>query len=110
MNETYYVWGLPVDADVVIDFRVPVHELRTEPVNMSMAVAMEFKIPPAFQRAVQERIESGQYESADEVFAACLELLEREERDYDEKLAWLRNALDEGDADIKRGDVIDGEQ
>ena|SRR5215218_1338088 len=110
MNETYYVWGLLVRADVVIDFRVPVHELRTEPVTMSMAVAMEFKIPPAFQRAVQERVESGQYESADEVFAACLELLEREEREYDEKRAWLENALDEGIAEIERGEGVDGEQ
>jgi Arc/MetJ-type ribon-helix-helix transcriptional regulator len=72
--------------------------------------AAELKIPPAFQRAVKERLESGQFKSADEVFAVCLELLEREEREYDQKLAWLQNALDEGDADIARGDVIDGEQ
>ena len=77
---------------------------------MSTAVTMEFKIPPAFQRAIEERVESGQYESVEDVLAACVELLEREEREYDEKRAWLENALAEGDADIERGDVIDGEQ
>jgi antitoxin ParD1/3/4 len=77
---------------------------------MSTAVAMEFEIPAAFQRALRERLESGRYDSADDVFAACLEALEREEHEEDEKRAWLLDALDEGDADIERGDVIDGHQ
>ena len=107
----YYVSGLPDRCAVVIDFRAPVHELRNPvPVNMSTAVAMEFKIPPAFQRAIEERVESGQYESVEDVLAACVELLEREEREYDEKRAWLENALDVGIAEIERGEGVDGEQ
>jgi antitoxin ParD1/3/4 len=86
------------------------HELRTEVVTMSLAVAMELSIPPEFVRAVQERVESGRYESADDVFAVCLVLLEREEREYDEKKAWLEIALDEGIAEIERGEGVDGEQ
>jgi antitoxin ParD1/3/4 len=89
---------------------IPPMNFEKVPVAMTTAVEMNVKIPPEFERAVKERVESGQYASAEDVFAACLELLEREERDYDDKLAWLQSAIDEGMADIERGDVIDGEQ
>jgi|GEM_PF-3167523 len=79
-------------------------------VPMAIATAMPLKIPPDFELAVLQRVESGQYGSADAVFAACLELLEREERDYDDKLAWLQRELDIGIAEIKRGEGIEGEQ
>lgn len=83
-------------------------ETVTEP--MTTATAMSLKLPPDFERAVLQRVQSGQYNSADAVFAACLELLEREEHDYDDKLAWLQRELDVGIAEIERGEVIEGEQ
>ena len=58
-------------------------------------------------RFVNSRIKSGRYESASEVVRAALRTLEREEREYEEKLAALRKAIDEGDASgIATGDVF----
>jgi len=47
-------------------------------------------------RFVNSRIESGRYESASEVIRAALRTLEREEQEYEAKMAALRKALDEG--------------
>jgi len=49
-------------------------------------------------RFVLEKIETGRYENASEVVRAALRTLEREERQFEAKLAALRTAIDEGDA------------
>ena len=43
-------------------------------------------------------IESGRYENASEVVRAALRTLEREEQQFEAKLAALQTAIDEGDA------------
>lgn len=48
-------------------------------------------------RFVLAKIESGRYENASEVVRAALRTLERDEREYELKLAVLRAAIDEGD-------------
>ena len=48
-------------------------------------------------RFVDTKVESGRYENASEVVRAGLRSLEREERQYEAKLAALRAAIDEGD-------------
>ena len=50
------------------------------------------------ERFVQAKIESGRYENASEVVRAGLRMLEREEQEYEVKLAALRAAIDNGDA------------
>jgi antitoxin ParD1/3/4 len=58
-------------------------------------------------RFVAAKIENGRYENASEVVRAALRTLEREEREYEAKLAVLRAAIDEGDASgIAEGDVF----
>jgi antitoxin ParD1/3/4 len=58
-------------------------------------------------RFVLSKVESGRYENASEVVRAALRNLEREERQYEAKLAALRAAIDEGDASgVARGDVF----
>lgn len=47
---------------------------------------------------VLSRVENGRYENASEVVRAALRMLEREEQEYESKLAALRAAIDEGDA------------
>jgi len=47
---------------------------------------------------VLSKVESGRYENASEVVRAALRTLEREEQQYEAKLAALRTAIDEGDA------------
>jgi putative addiction module CopG family antidote len=49
-------------------------------------------------RFVSAKIKSGRYENASEVVRAALRTLEREEQEYEAKLAALRAAIDEGDA------------
>jgi len=56
-------------------------------------------------RFVASRVEGGLYANASEVMRSALRLLEREEREYEEKLAALRAAIAEGDAS---GDAEEG--
>ncbi len=52
----------------------------------------------ALDNYVRAKVESGKYENASEVVRAALRILEREEQEFDAKLAGLRSAIDEGDA------------
>jgi antitoxin ParD1/3/4 len=57
---------------------------------------------------VREKVESGRFENASEVVRAALRSLDRDERQYDVKLAKLRAMIDEGDASgIAEGDVVE---
>jgi antitoxin ParD1/3/4 len=58
--------------------------------NVSLTVELD--------RFVASRIEAGRYENASEVVRAALRTLDREEREFEVKLAALRTAIDEGDA------------
>jgi antitoxin ParD1/3/4 len=49
-------------------------------------------------RFVASKVASGRYENASEVVRASLRALEREEQEYDARLAKLRAALEEGEA------------
>jgi antitoxin ParD1/3/4 len=49
-------------------------------------------------RFVLEKVGTGRYENASEVVRAALRTLEREERQYEAKLARLRTAIDDGDS------------
>jgi antitoxin ParD1/3/4 len=56
---------------------------------------------------ITSKIEAGRYENASEVVRAALRGLEREEKEYDVKLAALHQALAEGEASgIAEGDVF----
>jgi antitoxin ParD1/3/4 len=58
-------------------------------------------------RFVLEKVKRGRYENASEVVRAALRVLEREERQYEAKLATLRAAIDEGDASgVAEGNVF----
>jgi antitoxin ParD1/3/4 len=58
-------------------------------------------------RFVATKVKSGRYENASEVVRAGLRTLEREEREYEAKLAALQAAIDEGDASgIAEGNVF----
>ena len=49
-------------------------------------------------RFVVAKVESGRYENASEVVRAALRTLEREEQQYEIKLAALKSAIDAGDS------------
>jgi antitoxin ParD1/3/4 len=59
-------------------------------------------------RFVLEKVESGRYEKASEVVRAALRTLERDEQQYEAKLAAWRLAIDQGDASgVAEGDVFE---
>jgi antitoxin ParD1/3/4 len=62
-------------------------------------------LTPELDRFVASKVEGGLYANASEVMRAALRLLEKEEREYEEKLAALRVAIAEGDAS---GDAEEG--
>jgi len=58
-------------------------------------------------RFVSKKIKTGRYENASEVVRAALRTLEREEQQYEAKLAAIRSAIDKGDASgVAHGDVF----
>lgn len=63
---------------------------------------MALRLPPRLAAMVQERIESGRYPDDVAVVDEALRLLE--ERD---KLELLRALVDEGDAAVARGELVD---
>jgi putative addiction module CopG family antidote len=68
---------------------------------------MSLSIPPEFERAVLERVQSGAYESTDDVLKACLEALEMIEAEDDE---WLRHEIQRGVDSAERGELIPREE
>lgn len=54
---------------------------------------------------IAKKVEAGLYANASEVMRTALRLLEKEEREYEEKMAVLRAAIAEGDAS---GDAEEG--
>jgi antitoxin ParD1/3/4 len=56
---------------------------------------------------ILDKVKPGRYENASEVVRAALRSLERDEREYEERLAVLRAAIAEGEASgIAEGDVF----
>jgi putative addiction module CopG family antidote len=69
--------------------------------------SVQFDIPEELDRFIASKVADGAYQSASEVIEAALRTLEREEQEYQTKLAALRNAIDVGDASgIAEGDVF----
>ena len=54
-------------------------------------------LPPELDRFVTSMVERGQYANASEVVRSALRQLERDEREYAEKMAALRKAIADGD-------------
>ncbi len=65
-------------------------------------------LTPELDNFISAKIESGRYENASEVVRAALRELEREEKEYDLKMAALTQALEEGLASgVAEGDVFE---
>lgn len=64
---------------------------------------MSLNIPPEFERAIRERVESGAYASPEAVFLACLVALEQWEAEQESKLEALRRDIEFGREQIRNG-------
>jgi len=67
---------------------------------------MNVSLTPELERLVEAKVQSGLYRSSSEVVEDALRLLEQRDSDLKE----LRARMDEGLADLDRGDVVDGEE
>jgi antitoxin ParD1/3/4 len=63
-------------------------------------------LTPELDSFIASRVASGHFADDSEVVSAALRLLEREESEYDEKMAILRAAIDAGDASPDAGPGI----
>jgi putative addiction module CopG family antidote len=64
---------------------------------------MSLNVPPEFERAIRERVESGAYASPEAVFLACLVALEQWEAEQEAKLQALRRDIEFGREQIRNG-------
>ena len=53
-------------------------------------------LPPELDNFISTKVEAGLYSNASEVIRAALRLLERDQREHEEKMAGLRAAIDSG--------------
>lgn len=68
---------------------------------------MNFSLTPTLEQFVRDLAESGEYNNASEVVREALRLLKRQEEHRELKLAHLRQAVQEGDDAIARGDYAE---
>jgi antitoxin ParD1/3/4 len=61
-------------------------------------MGLNVSIADDLTRFIEAKVQSGEYPSADAVVEDALRLLEESQKTDEEKLAWLRAAIEEGDA------------
>ena len=65
-------------------------------------------LTPELDKFILDSVATGRYENASEVVRTALRFMEREEQEYQAKLAALRSALQAGlDSGIAEGDVFE---
>jgi Arc/MetJ-type ribon-helix-helix transcriptional regulator len=67
---------------------------------------MSLSLPNEFERAVLDRVSSGQYASPEDVLSAMMEALDDDEAEYVSKLEALRRKIDVGLESEKRDPLI----
>ena len=73
---------------------------------------MNISLTPELERRISEKVESGLYTTASEVVREALRLLfsDEEERHRQRMKAWLNAELQEGLAELDRGEWLDGDE
>ena len=67
-------------------------------------------LSPQLDKFIQNKIESGRYQSASEVVREGLRLLEEREQDRKAALADVRKKIAVGYAQIRKGDTVDPDE
>ncbi len=71
---------------------------------------MNVNLTPKLEKLVQNKVNTGRYNSASEVVREALRLLEENDKIRAAQLAGLRIRIDEGLASLDRGEGVDGER
>jgi antitoxin ParD1/3/4 len=64
---------------------------------------MPLSLSPELERRIAEKIESGEYESAEDVVSNALRALSREDEEYASRLEALRGEIQKGIDDLDNG-------
>ena len=67
-------------------------------------------ITPELDDFLQNRVNSGRYQTTSEVVCEALRLLERQERERDEAFQRLKAKLERGAGEAERGELLDGDE
>ena len=70
---------------------------------------MNVDLTPELELLVQNKVQSGRYNSASEVVREALRLMEQKDEVRSIQLQELRNRIDKGLAQAERGEGVDGE-
>ena len=70
---------------------------------------MNVNLTPELELFVQNKVQSGRYNSASEVVREALRLMEQKDEVRSIQLQELRNRIDKGLAQAERGEGVDGE-
>ena len=71
---------------------------------------MEVTLTKDIENYIQEKVNSGQYASANEVFLASIKLLKEIEKTYQGRFEELRREISIGLEAAERGETIDGDK
>jgi len=87
--------------------RATVNSKSTSMGRASVMPTRNVNLTDELDRFVAKKVKTGRYENASEVVRAGLRTLEREEQQYEAKIAALKAAIDAGDASgIAEGNVF----
>jgi antitoxin ParD1/3/4 len=71
---------------------------------------VNISITPELDTFLQNRVESGRYQTTSEVVREALRLLERHEQEREEAFHQLKAKLERGAGQAERGELIDGDE
>jgi antitoxin ParD1/3/4 len=71
---------------------------------------VNISITPELDAFLQDRVNSGRYQTTSEVVREALRLLERQEQERDAALYQLKAKLEGGAGQADRGELIDGDE
>src|SRR5438132_2562709 len=102
--------GMVVPNGSVLAIFANLDIMKSKSTSMERTTAMPTRnvnLTDELDRFVAKKVKTGRYENASEVVRAGLRTLEREEQQYEAKIAALRAAIDAGDASgIAEGNVF----
>lgn len=70
---------------------------------------MELNLDARMRKFIEAKVETGEFQSPEEVVSTALALLMHEDR-HEFEPGELARLVAEGEADVARGDVLDGEE
>ncbi|MDB5353840.1 MAG: putative addiction module antidote protein family [Phycisphaerales bacterium] len=102
--------GINIIIDLPSAVRHTCEKVRPAACNYDRMTAMSLQLKPELQKFIDDQVKAGRYDSPEEVVEAGIATLVQQERYGDFAPGELDRLLAEGEADIQRGDIHDGDE